>query len=100
VALGGGAARGMAHLGVIKALEQGGIVVDLVAGTSAGALTGVPYASGLDCDYSAARFATDLRPSWVFRRLPRGSHWDLIYKFRRGRFDPMLRRYLADWWLD
>ena len=100
VALGGGAARGMAHLGVLKALERSGIVADMVAGTSVGALTGVPYASGLDCDYSAGRFATDLRPSWVFRRLPSGSHWDLIYKFRRGRFDPMLRRYLRDWRLE
>ena len=51
VALGGGAARGMSHLGVLKALEQNGIVVDLIAGTSAGAMTGVLYCAGLDCDY-------------------------------------------------
>ena len=100
VALGGGAARGMSHLGVLKALEQSGIVVDMIAGTSAGAMTGALYASGLDCDYSASRFSTDLRPSWVFRRLPRGSHWYLVYKFRRGHFDPMLRRYLHDWRLE
>ncbi len=37
LALGGGAARGMAHLGVLKALEKQGIVVDRIAGTSAGA---------------------------------------------------------------
>ena len=37
VALGGGAARGMSHLGVLKALEDSGIVVDMIAGTSAGA---------------------------------------------------------------
>jgi predicted acylesterase/phospholipase RssA len=100
VALGGGAARGMSHLGVLKALEQSGIVVDMIAGTSAGAMTGVVYASGLDPDYSANRFSADLRPSWVFRRLPRGSHWYLLYKFRRGHFDPMLRRYLHDWRLE
>ncbi len=35
VALGGGAARGMAHLGVLKALEESGIIVDMIAGTSA-----------------------------------------------------------------
>ena len=33
-------ARGMAHLGVLKALENSGIVVDMIAGTSAGAMTG------------------------------------------------------------
>src|SRR5262249_24537123 len=45
VALGGGAARGMSHLGVLKALEQHGIIVDMIAGTSAGAMTGIIYAS-------------------------------------------------------
>src|SRR5207253_8096172 len=72
VALGGGAARGMSHLGVLKALERSGIVVDMIAGTSAGAMTGVMYASGLDPDYNARSFAADLRPSWLFRRLRRG----------------------------
>jgi predicted acylesterase/phospholipase RssA/CRP-like cAMP-binding protein len=100
VALGGGAARGMSHLGVLKALEHSGIVVDMIAGTSAGAMTGAAYATGLDPDYAADRFSTDLRPGWVFRRLPRGNHWYLLYKFRRGQFDPMLRRYLHDWRLE
>jgi len=44
--LGGGAAKGFAHIGVIKALEAQGIVPDLVIGTSAGALVGALYASG------------------------------------------------------
>jgi predicted acylesterase/phospholipase RssA/CRP-like cAMP-binding protein len=96
LALGGGAARGMAHLGVLKALEENGIVIDAIAGTSAGAMTGTVYASGLDLDYSINRFVEDLRPSWFFRRIPRGGHWHLLHKYRRGRFDPMLRKYLAD----
>jgi predicted acylesterase/phospholipase RssA/CRP-like cAMP-binding protein len=100
VALGGGAARGMAHPGVLKALEQSGIVVDMIAGTSAGAMTGALYATGLDPDYNAQAFASDLRPSWIFRHLPRGSHWYLLYKYRRGHFDPMLRKYLHDWRLE
>ena len=100
VALGGGAARGMSHLGVLKALEQYGIVVDMIAGTSAGAMTGIVYASGLDADFSANQFANDLRPSWIFRRLPQGKHWYLLYKYRRGHFDPMLREYLHDWRLE
>ena len=96
LALGGGAARGMAHLGVLKALEQHGIYVDMLAGTSAGAMTGMIYASGLDPQYTAHCFKNDLRPSWFFRQLPAGGYWYLLYKYRRGQFDPMLRKYLHD----
>jgi NTE family protein len=46
LALGGGAARGFAHIGVIQVLEEQGIKVDLVAGTSAGSLVAALYASG------------------------------------------------------
>lgn len=46
LALGGGAARGFAHIGVIKVLEAQGIVPDLVVGTSAGSLVGALYAAG------------------------------------------------------
>ncbi len=46
LALGGGAARGFAHVGVIAALEEAGIAVDLVVGTSAGSMVGAIYASG------------------------------------------------------
>jgi NTE family protein len=96
VALGGGAARGMAHLGVLKVLEQNGIIVDMIAGTSAGAMAGILYASGMDSDYIVERFVEDLTPSWFFRHIPRGGHWYLLYKYRRGQFDPMLRKYLQD----
>ena len=47
LALGGGAARGFAHIGVIKALEAQGIAPDIVVGTSAGAVVGALYSSGL-----------------------------------------------------
>ena len=46
LALGGGAARGFAHIGVIQVLEENGIRPDLVAGTSAGSLVAALYASG------------------------------------------------------
>lgn len=46
LALGGGAARGFAHVGVIQVLEQSGIRPDLVVGTSAGSLVAALYASG------------------------------------------------------
>jgi NTE family protein len=94
LALGGGAARGMAHLGVLKALEQHGIYIDMLAGTSAGALTGAVYAAGLDPDYITRCFRTDLQPPWFFRQVPGGGYWYLLYKYRRNQFDPMLRKYL------
>jgi len=54
LALGGGAARGFAHIGVIQVLEEAGIRPDLVAGTSAGSLVAALYASGLDGQRLAA----------------------------------------------
>ena len=48
LALGGGAAKGFAHIGVIKMLEASGIHPDMVAGTSAGSVVGALYASGMD----------------------------------------------------
>jgi NTE family protein len=47
IALGGGFARGIAHIGVLKVLEEEGIPVRMVAGTSVGALMGAAYCSGL-----------------------------------------------------
>ncbi|OEK04790.1 patatin-like phospholipase family protein [Roseivirga misakiensis] len=46
IALSGGGARGIAHLGVLKALEELGITVDYIAGTSAGSIVGAFYANG------------------------------------------------------
>ncbi len=46
LALGGGAARGFAHIGVIQALEEAGIKPDLIIGTSAGSLVATLYAAG------------------------------------------------------
>jgi predicted acylesterase/phospholipase RssA len=95
LALGGGAARGMAHLGVLKALEQHGIYIDMLAGTSAGAMTGILYAAGLDLEYVARCFKVDLHPPWFFRQLPGGGYWYLLYKYRRNQFESMLRKYLG-----
>ncbi|MDB5849857.1 MAG: hypothetical protein JWP29_3609 [Rhodoferax sp.] len=50
VVLGGGGARGFAHLGVLRALHEAGIPVDLVGGNSMGALIGAQYACGMALD--------------------------------------------------
>ena len=57
--LGGGAARGFAHIGVIKALEAQGIVPDIVVGTSAGSLVGALYAAGSN-GYALNKMALDM----------------------------------------
>ena len=59
LALGGGAARGLAHIGVIEALIEAGLEPDVIAGTSIGAIAGGFYASGrLDILHDLARELT------------------------------------------
>lgn len=48
--LGGGGAKGLAHVGVIKVLEENQIPIDVIAGTSMGAIVGALYASGYSAD--------------------------------------------------
>jgi NTE family protein len=59
LALGGGAARGFAHVGVIKALESQGFKPEFVAGTSAGSLVAALYAAG-NSGFDLQRIALDL----------------------------------------
>ena len=56
VALGGGGARGLAHLGVLCVLERAKIPIDLLTGTSMGALVGAVYALTPRCDFVAEKF--------------------------------------------
>lgn len=53
LALGGGGARGFAHIGVLQVLEEAGIAIDGIVGTSMGALIGATYAVGTDLYYLA-----------------------------------------------
>lgn len=92
VVLSGGGARGLAHLGVVRALEHAGLVVDRWGGTSMGALVAALYArGGATTEIAAAlrRELVDARP-FADYRLPRHS---LI---RAGRADRMLERLLGD----
>ena len=59
LALGGGAARGFAHIGVIKALEAQGIRPDIITGTSAGSVVGALYAAGLS-GFALQQIALDM----------------------------------------
>src|SRR5215510_3701342 len=57
VAFGGGSARGLAHVGVVRWLEEHHIPIDLIAGTSMGGLIGGSVASGMSADEIAAMLA-------------------------------------------
>ena len=59
-----------------------------------------PLFRGSGLRLSAKKFAADLKLPWIFRQLPSGGYWYLLYKYRRGQFEPMLRKYLHDWKLE
>ena len=59
---GGGGARGIAHIGVLKVLEKEKIPIDLIVGTSIGALVGAAYALKPDAKTLEARFSEVLDP--------------------------------------
>ncbi|WDP89064.1 MAG: cyclic nucleotide-binding domain-containing protein [Desulfobacter sp.] len=62
LALGAGAARGWAHIGVLKVLEEAGIHIDMISGTSMGALVGGVYAATASVE-ALKRFTIDLFPT-------------------------------------
>jgi len=71
LALGGGFARGIAHIGVLKVIEEAGLTVDFIAGTSVGALIGAAYCSGLsieDLEHVARRVRFRDFARWTLSR--------------------------------
>ncbi len=69
LALGGGAARGLAHIGVLAVLEEAGIPIDFIAGTSMGSLVGSAYCAGIEVaqlmEIAAGTGWFDIsRPTW------------------------------------
>ncbi|HMG93628.1 MAG TPA: patatin-like phospholipase family protein [Chryseolinea sp.] len=69
IVLSGGGARGITHLGVLKALEELGVKFDCISGTSVGALIGAFYSQGYSPDeilndILTSRFYRSVRPAW------------------------------------
>ena len=62
LALGGGGARGIAHVGILKSLERSGLIPDVITGTSIGALVGGAYACNPDAAFLEKRFFEVLAP--------------------------------------
>lgn len=71
LALGGGFARGIAHIGVLQALVERGIPIHLVAGTSAGSLVGALFAAGID--------------PWHLERLTEAMNWRGLVRLKLRR---------------
>ena len=92
LALGGGFARGIAHIGVLRVLEAYEIPIDFVAGTSVGALIGATYASGtslaeMERQGSATRFSDFGR--WTLSRMGMATNdrlEDFLHKFTTVKF--------------
>jgi NTE family protein/lysophospholipid hydrolase len=90
--LGGGGARGMAHLGVIKALRERGIPVDMVAGTSIGAIVGGAVAMGMDEDKLLRLCRETLQESNPFNDFT----VPLVSLLRSGKINRAARRAYGD----
>ncbi len=67
LALSGGGARGLAHIGVLKVLEREGIPIDCLAGTSMGGIVGAAYATGMSADEIEAEALKLTRPRHLLR---------------------------------
>ena len=83
LALGAGGARGIAHVGVLKVLEREGIPIDLIVGTSIGALVGAAYAVNPDAFALERRVSEVLEPHAREKarlKLLERSYWDVDFK--------------------
>ncbi len=91
--LSGGGAKGTAHIGVIRALEEEGIPIDYIAGTSAGAIVGGMYAAGLSPDQMEAIFLNPEFSSWVTGVIDE----EYIYYFKKRKPNPTWVRVKFEW---
>ncbi|MDX1285420.1 MAG: patatin-like phospholipase family protein, partial [Draconibacterium sp.] len=82
--LSGGGAKGMAHIGVIRVLEENNIPIDYISGTSIGAIVGGLYAAGYTPDEMEELFRSDDFYFWSTGRIQR----EYRYYFKRPESDP------------
>lgn len=103
--LGGGGARGISQIGVIRALEEAGIPIDIVGGTSIGAFIGALYARDADIVpmYGRAKsFAGRMGSMWRFAldlTYPSASY-TTGHEFNRGIFKTFGNSQIEDFWLE
>ncbi len=102
VVLSGGGAKGLLHIGVLKALEEKGIPIDYIAGTSMGAIIAGLYAEGYSPDEMKEIFESDEINLWIsgdieskymyfFKKTQPSSTWiQLSFDLKLSHFDPKL----------
>src|SRR5277367_4413541 len=101
LALGGGFARGVAHVGVLRVLEEHEIPIDFIAGTSVGALIAAAYASGATLDHMAQQAAiTRFRDfgRWTLSRMGMASNeplQDFLHRLTPAKYFKQMRIPLA-----
>ena len=105
IVLGGGGARGISQIGVIRALEEAGIPIDIVGGTSIGAFIGALYARDADVVpmYGRAKsFAGRMGSMWRFAldlTYPSASY-TTGHEFNRGIYKTFGNSQIEDFWLE
>ncbi|PSR76545.1 lysophospholipase NTE1 [Coniella lustricola] len=103
--LGGGGARGIAHVGIIRAMEEAGVPIDIVGGTSIGSFIGGLYARHADVVpiYGLAKkFAGRMASKWRFAldlTYPSASY-TTGHEFNRGIFKIFEKTQIEDFWLE
>ncbi|PBP24046.1 putative Lysophospholipase NTE1 [Diplocarpon rosae] len=103
--LGGGGARGISQVGIIRALEEAGIPIDIIGGTSIGAFIGALYARDADVVpmYGRAKkFAGRMASMWRFAldlTYPSASY-TTGHEFNRGIFKTFGNTQIEDFWLE
>ncbi|KXX80254.1 Lysophospholipase NTE1 [Madurella mycetomatis] len=103
--LGGGGARGIAQIGIIRAMQEEGIPIDMVGGTSVGAFIGALYARHADfvpIVNAAKKFAGRMASIWRFAldlTYPSASY-TTGHEFNRGIFKAFGKAQIEDFWLD
>ncbi len=91
--LSGGGAKGAAHIGVIRALEEEGIPIDYIAGTSAGAIVGGLYAAGYSPDEIEALFLSPEFKNWSVGEIED----KYLYYFKVKNPNPAWLKLKFDW---
>ncbi|QEF97665.1 NTE family protein RssA [Stieleria maiorica] len=94
LALGGGGARGIAHIGVLEILQQHHVVFDSIAGTSAGAIVASAFGAGFSPWEIGDFFRKEMIPPRFLAARAATRRMFLLHSFRGGRFETKLRRYL------
>jgi lysophospholipid hydrolase len=103
--LGGGGARGISHLGVIRALEDAGIPVDMVGGTSIGSFMGALYARDTDTVAilkPARAFSGRMASIWrkLFDLTYPVTSWFTGHEFNRGVWKVFSDMHIEDLWIN